>query len=176
MDRAVSNATPLIDLARARQLEILHALIKELLIPEAVHREVVINGKRLNERDAYRIEDSIEKGRIIVHRVKQVYPVKLNIHPGEEEVISLAKEKGIQFVLMDDVKARVASELAGLRPLGTVWLLLKALKESILNFDGFLSSLEHMIDSGFYLKENVYIRVVREARAIAWRKENPNHG
>jgi len=140
MDKVVSNVTPLIYLAKANQLGLLQAMVKQVFIPEAVYQEVVIEGKRLGEKDAYRVERAITQGWIMVQDVKVVYPVEISIHPGEVEVISLAKEKGIEVVLMDDAKARAASEIAGLRPIGTLWLILKAVKNQILNFDEFLST------------------------------------
>ncbi|MBW1796053.1 MAG: DUF3368 domain-containing protein [Deltaproteobacteria bacterium] len=140
MDKVVSNVTPLIYLAKANQLGLLQAMVKQVFIPEAVYQEVVIEGKRLGEKDAYRVERAITQGWIMVQDVKVVYPVEISIHPGEVEVISLAKEKGIEAVLMDDAKARAASEIAGLRPIGTLWLILKAVKNQILNFDEFLST------------------------------------
>ncbi len=167
MHKVVSNATPLIYLAKANQLGLLQAMVKQVFIPEAVYQEVVIEGKRLGEKDAYRVERAITQGWIMVQDVKVVYPVEISIHPGEVEVISLAKEKGIEAVLMDDAKARAASEIAGLRPIGTVWLILKAVKNHILDFDQFLSTLEDIIQSGFYLKEEVYLKAVRKARELS---------
>jgi len=35
-------------------------------------------------------------------------------------------------VLMDDAKARASSEMAGLKPIGTLWLILKAVKNHLL--------------------------------------------
>ncbi|MFH1674841.1 MAG: DUF3368 domain-containing protein [Pseudomonadota bacterium] len=167
MDTAVSNATPLIYLSKANKLSLLQAVVRQLFIPEAVHREVVIEGKRLGERDAYRVEKAINQGWILVQAVKVIYPIEIAIHPGEVEVISLAKEKGIEAVLMDDIKARAASEMAGLRPIGTLWVILKAVKNHILNLDEFLTTLEDIIQSGFYLKEEVYIKAVRKARELS---------
>lgn len=167
MDRVVSNSTPLIYLAKANQLSLLQGMVKQIFIPEAVYREVVIEGKRQEEKDAYRVERAIKQGWMIVQGVKIIYPVEITIHPGEAEVISLAKEKGIEMVLIDDAKARAASELTGLRPVGTLWLLLKAVKNHLLNFDQFLSILEDVVQSGFYLKEEVYLKVVRKARELS---------
>jgi predicted nucleic acid-binding protein len=167
MDKVVSNATPLIYLAKANQLNLLQTMVKQLFIPEAVYREVVIEGKRLGEKDAYRIERAITQGWIMVQDVKIIYPVEITIHPGEVEVISLAKEKGIEAVLIDDAKARAASELTGLKPVGTLWLILKAVKNHILNFDEFLSTLEDIIQAGFYLKEEVYLKAVRIAKKLS---------
>ena len=167
MDKVVSNATPLIYLAKANKLSLLQNMVKQVFIPEAVYREVVIEGKRLGEKDAYRLERAINQGWILVEGAKIIYPVEITIHPGEVEVISLAKEKGIEAVLMDDVKARTASEMAGLRPIGTLWLILKAVKDQVLGFDEFLSTIENIIQSGFYLKEDVYLKVVRKARELS---------
>jgi predicted nucleic acid-binding protein len=164
MDRLVSNATPLIYLAKAGQLSLLQSIIKQVFIPEAVYREVVIEGKRLGEKDAFRVERAIKQGWVIVQGIKVSYPVEITVHPGEAEVISLAKEKGIEAVLIDDAKARAASEMAGLKPVGTLWLILKAVKNQLLNFDQFLSILEDIVQAGFYLKEDVYLKVVRQAR------------
>ncbi len=102
MDRAVSNATPLIYLAKANRLSLLQTTVKQVFIPEAVYREVVLEGKRLGEKDAYRVQRAIDQGWIVVQGVKIIYPVEITIHPGEVEVISLAKEKEIEAVLMDD--------------------------------------------------------------------------
>jgi len=166
MDRIVSNATPLIYLAKADQLNLLQNIVKQVFIPEAVHREVVIEGRRLGEKDAFRVEKAIKQGWMIVQGIKSIYPVEIIIHPGEAEVISLAKEKGIEEVLIDDAKARAASEMAGLKPIGTLWLILKAVKDHLLTFDHFLSTLEDIVQAGFYLKEEVYLKVVRQARDL----------
>lgn len=167
MDKIVSNATPLIYLAKANQLSLLQSMVRQVFIPEAVYREVVIEGKRLGEKDAYRVERALTQGWMIVQGVKIIYPVEITIHPGEVEVISLAREKGIETVLMDDVKARAASEIAGLRPVGTLWLMLKAVRNHLLNFDQFLSALDDIVQSGFYLKEEVYLKAVRKARELS---------
>jgi len=167
MDKVVSNATPLIYLAKANKLSLLQTMVKQVFIPEAVYREVVIEGKRLGEKDAYRVERAINQGWILVQGAMITYPVEITIHPGEVEVISLAKGKGIETVLMDDVKARAASEMAGLRPIGTLWLILKAVKDHVLGFDEFLSTIENIIHSGFYLKEEVYLKAVRKARMFS---------
>lgn len=167
IDRLISNATPLIYLAKADQLKILQNVIHLVLIPQSVYREVVVKGKNLGEKDAYRVDRAISQGWIIVQEVKDIYPVEIPIHPGEAEVISLAKEMGVERVLLDDVKARVACELAGLRPIGTLGIILRAVGDHKLSFDQFLTTLEHIVRSGFYLKEEIYLRAVQEAKKLS---------
>jgi predicted nucleic acid-binding protein len=167
MDRLVSNATPLIYLAKAHRLDLLQSVVKQTLIPEAVYREVVVAGKLLGETDVVLIEEAIKARWIVVRPVKRSFPVNISLHPGEVEVISLAKEAGIRTVLMDDAKARLVSEVAGLTPRGTLWLLLEAVRTNILDFDQFLRALEDIMNSGFYLKEDLYLRAIKEARQIS---------
>jgi len=101
-------------------------MFKEIMIPRAVYREAVIQGIQKEENDAFRIEGVIRDGWLEVRDVKVSYQPKLSIHPGEAEVISLAREMDVRIVLMNDSKARTAAESAGLTPKGTLWLLLKA--------------------------------------------------
>ena len=166
MNRIVSNATPLIYLAKAARLDLLLSLFEEILVPEAVREEVVLKGKELGQADAFLVEKAIKEGRINVCQVKQSYPVSIPLHPGEVEVISLALEAGIDLLIMDDVKARAAAEIAGLKPRGTLWLLLEGTKRSLLSFDDFLSTLEAIAQQGFYLREDLYLKVIREARRL----------
>ena len=167
MDRIVSNATPLIYLAKADKLTLLNSIVNEVVIPKAVFQEVVMEGKRLGEKDAYRVEGGINQGWLKVKEVKNLLSLKFQLHSGELEVISLAVEEGIKTVLIDDAKARSAADLSGLKPLGTLWVVLQAVKNRIMDFDEFLSSLECIIHSGFYLKDEVYIKVIRKARQLS---------
>jgi len=165
--RLVSNATPLIYLAKADQMMTLRAVAPEIFIPEAVYREVVIEGKRLRETDSYRVDKGIREGWIVVREVEKVHTTEIPLHPGEAEVISLAIEIDITMVLIDDAKGRAASELAGLKPIGTIGILLNALKSHHLDFDQFLSTLQAIVRAGFYLTEEVYLKIIEVARAIA---------
>lgn len=167
MDRVISNATPLIYLAKANKLDLLQTIANQVLIPKAVFQEVVIEGKRLGEKDAYRVEKAIAQSWLVVKEVKNIFTLEVLLHSGEIEVISLAKDKGIKTVLMDDAKARSVGELAGLKPIGTLWIILQAVKKRIIGFDEFLSTLEDVIHSGFYLKDEVYIKAIRTARKLS---------
>ena len=167
MDRIVSNATPLIYLAKADCLDLLRRVIKRTLIPQAVHEEVVVRGKERAEPDAYRVETAIEEAWICVKEVVVHEPVRIALHPGEMDVISLAKEKRISTVLMDDAKARTAADLAGLEARGTLWLLLQAVRSGVIDFERFLATLEILTACGFYLSEDVYLKAIRSARDFA---------
>lgn len=166
MDRIVSNATPLIYLAKADKLNLLKGIAKQVYIPEAVFQEVVIMGKRLGEKDAYRVGKCIDQGWLNIQKAKKMLSFDIPIHYGELEVISLAVQEGINKVLIDDAKARSIADLAGLQPVGTLWVLLESVKNRMMDFDEFLSTLESIINSGFYLKDEVYIKAIRKASEL----------
>ena len=167
MDRIVSNATPLIYLAKSNKLSLLQTIVNQVLIPEAVFQEVVIESKRLGEKDSYRVEKAISEGWLKVKKVNNHISFEFSLHAGEIEVISLAREMEIKTVIIDDAKARSAAELAGLIPVGTLGIILHAVKNNIMDFDEFLSTLENIIDSGFYIKDDVYVKVIRTARKLS---------
>lgn len=85
---------------------------------------------------------------------------------GERAVISLAKSKGIKEVLIDEASGRAAARLLGLKPRGTIFLLLSALEIKAMDLEEFLEALDQLVKEGFRLKEEVYLEAVRKARRI----------
>lgn len=165
MSGIVSNATPLIYLAKIGRIELLRNIWGEVAIPEEVKIEVVDRGKALQERDAYVIEKAIDEGWLKVLRAETVkLPIKLGL--GEAAVLSLAKKLRIKDVLMDEVLGRTAAKLLGLQPRGTVYVLLKALERREIDLNEFLEALRQLITCGFRLKEEVYMEAVKEAQRI----------
>ncbi|MFQ6074751.1 MAG: DUF3368 domain-containing protein [Candidatus Bathyarchaeia archaeon] len=166
MSGTVSNATPLIYLAKVGRIDLLRRVFGEVFIPEEVKIEAVDRGKQLGERDAYFIERAIGQGWLKVLRAETV-EVPIRLEPGEVAVLSLAKRLGLREVLLDEVSARVAARLLDLTPRGTVFVLLKALEKGEITLNEFLKVLKEMISHGFRLKEEVYLESIREARRIA---------
>lgn len=166
---AVSNATPLIYLAKAGRIGLLKKVFGQVFIPENVKIEVVDRGKQLGEKDAYVVEKAIGEGwiKVLLVDTKEA-PIKLD--KGEEATLSLAKNLGLNVVLVDEAPARSAARLMGLTPRGTVFVLLKALEKNEIDLDEFLKILDELIDQGFRLKEEVYVEAIKEARKIVTEK------
>jgi len=166
MSKIVSNATPLIYLGKVGKLNLLECIFGEVIISEEVKREVVDEGKKLKEPDAYLIEKEIKAGWIKVSNVKKLIDVPLKLEKGEISTLSLAKKLGIKEVLIDEAPARTASEVLGLTPRGTIFVLLKALKIREITFDEFLKILNKLLKEGFRLKEEVYLEAIETAKKI----------
>lgn len=166
MRGVVSNATPLIYLAKAGKINLLKVVFGQVFIPEEVKVEVVDRGKLIGEKDAYVIESAIAEGWIKVSTANLV-KTPITLDRGEQAALSLAKNKKFDVVLIDEVSARSAAKLMGLTPRGTLFVLLEALKRKTITLDELLETLDELISQGFRLKEEVYVELVREARKIA---------
>lgn len=154
----VSNASPLIYLAKAGKLNLLQIVFEEVIIPEEVKEEVVDKGKQLGEKDAYIVEKAIAEGWLKVSHA-EILETSIEIHPGELATISLAKKLKTE-VLIDEAPARVAAKLFDLTPKGTIFVLLKSLSTGNIDLNQFIEALNQMIKHGFRLKEEVYMEAI----------------
>jgi predicted nucleic acid-binding protein len=97
----VSNASPLITLARIGQLDLLRQLYNEILIPEAVWHEVVIEG--INQPGAEVVSSAAWVVRHTVTNRQLVQALQQELDAGEAEAIALAVEIG-SALLMDALR------------------------------------------------------------------------
>jgi len=165
----VSNSTPLIYLAKIKRLYLLKELFNEVLIPLEVKSEVVDEGKKRGEVDAYLIEQGIKAGWLKVERVSAYLKFDIDIDAGEKAAISLAQEKKQRVVLIDEIAARTAAKLLKIEPRGTIFVLLLALKQKKITFDEFLHILAELAQAGFRLHEEIYTAAIEEAQRISKR-------
>jgi len=145
----VSDSTPLIHLARAGCIEILLSLYKEILITNEVYREVVEEGKLLENEDAWIIEEYVGKGFTVKSPTSssEYLIEKYVIHRGEADSIQLAKETGAQLLLMNERDGRNAAKREGLKVKGSIGVLFDALKAGIIKEEEAFSILEQFKDA-----------------------------
>ena len=111
MRKVIVNTTPLIALANIDQLELLHKLYENIIIPQAVLDEIIREPARQKVRSASWIRvDSIKD-----ESQKDMFRARL--HAGEVEVMILAREQNADLVIMDDDAAKKALENTGLKTL-----------------------------------------------------------
>lgn len=167
----VSNSTPLIYLGKINKLFLLKKFFSKVFIPQAVFEEVVVVGKKGNHVDAMLAEEAINEGWILVKECGAYLPQlkEFGIDKGEIEAITLSLKLNTH-ILLDQTHARIAAQAVGLKPHGTLFVLLKALKKNLLSFDDFIDSLEQLIRSGFRLDQEVYLEAIKKARAIKGKK------
>ncbi len=132
--KIVCNAGPLISLGKLGQLNILSQLYNEILIVPEVYSEVVDQGLRLGEPDAYQSKYLVEKSHIKVVGVKKgIYKIKRQIDIGEIATLQLALSEKADIVLIDEELAREEAKELGLKVKGTIGVLLEAFKSKYLS-------------------------------------------
>ena len=157
--KIVSNASPLIFLAKIDKLDLLNKF--EVTIPKQVYEEI-IKGKKEGREDANKIENLIEKDVIRVEETKIIPEIdKQNLGIGEKAVISLAVDKKISLVLLDERKPRRVAKIYNLKTRGAIGVLFEALKNKKINKNEFKESIQKLLKEGYRISEDLLIELLR---------------
>lgn len=166
-EEAVADATILIFLGKLDKLDRLRDRYGSILIPEAIHEEVVVAGKEIGARDATLVEAAIESGWMVVEDVTVDPAVeRFDLEDGETAALSLALERDCDLLLADEEAVREVARLLDLQPRGTLSVLFGELRDGEATFDEFVDAVEELVDVGFYLDEAVYLEAIRKARQL----------
>jgi hypothetical protein len=158
MKRAVVDTGPLVYLAQLNRLTLLRDLYA-CYIPPGVLDEI-----RVWTYEARHTILSAVDGWLIV---QPIYDTSLRDHLlpqidlGEAEVVALAVELGISRVLLDDQDARRSARLYGLKPMGTLGLLLEAKRHDLLL--EIKPEIERLSQTNFYFSDALIQEILREA-------------
>lgn len=158
--KVVSNASPLINLARIGQLPLLPRLFGRLLLPQAVWQEVVEDGR--GQPGAEEIRRAVWIERATVSNQPLVHSLRQDLDAGEAEAIALAIEIQADWLLMDERLGRGTAQHFGLRYVGLVGILSAAKQR------GDLKALRPLLDrlrdvAGFRVSSALYEQVLRDA-------------
>ena len=136
----IINASPLIILAKINKPEILKKIYESVEIAASVYQEVVVNGLRINFRDALVVKEQIDSKNINVLSLRPEFTEKAKkiesicgIDIGEAETIALALQLNKNEVIIDEIDAREAAKAFGIKPIGTLRVLLIAYKNGLIN-------------------------------------------
>ena len=160
--KIISNASPLIFLAKIGKLDLLENY--EIIIPKQVHEEI-IKGKKIGRDDSYKIESLIEKNKIKVDGTKKNKEIdKLNLGEGEKATISLGIKKKVNIILLDERKARRVAKFYKLKPRGTIGILLEAHKNKKISKEEIKELLQKLIKEGYRISEELIIGLLKEIK------------
>lgn len=147
----VSNSSPLIALARIERIDLVPALLRSILIPPAVAREIAPSIPVLPPWASVKAPESLPP--------TLAFPGRLG--DGEREAIALAVEVGADATILDDSPARRAAEATGLSVIGTIGLLLEAKREGLLAT--VRPELDKLLETSFFLSRQPYDRLLEVA-------------
>lgn len=120
----VVDASPLIFLAKLERLDLLRQAAGSVCLPQAVADEIRAKPDMATQVLEQALQTWIEV-RVVDNRMA-VDLLLAELDLGEAEVIVLAKILNAEYVVMDDLDARRFARRVGLRPIGTLGLLLAA--------------------------------------------------
>ncbi|MCG8458389.1 MAG: DUF3368 domain-containing protein [Holophagales bacterium] len=126
----VVNSTPIITLALVDQLTLLRDLYETVLIPAAVHREILAGGP---ERAGAPQLGAAPWIRAVDLRNPERADLLSDLDRGEAEVIALAQERRADLVVIDERLGRRHAERLGLTLTGTLGVLLRAKRQERLS-------------------------------------------
>jgi predicted nucleic acid-binding protein len=153
----ISDASPLINLARVEQLDLLAVFYGRVIIPRAVYDEVVVRGQgregSAEVQDASWIDVDDPQDDLAV----QALAAELGM--GEASAIILAQERRAMLLLIDEIRGRRIAQQLGLKVCGTLGVLARAKRE------GHVSSVRSVLTllraRGTWIGEGLYEQVLR---------------
>ncbi len=162
--RAVANSTPLIYLSKVRAVDFLFKIYEEVMIPEAVYREVVVNGLRQGYRDAELVEIAVKEDAIKIVKapskdVERILRLAPMLHRGESEVLALALYNKPCHVLLDDRVARLVADTLGLEVHGTLYVVANAVVKNVVSVREALKILDELVSGGFRISIELYLKI-----------------
>ncbi len=155
----VSNTGPLVALAVIDRLDLLDHLFDKVVVPEAVHFELLEGGARQAGVSAYQQAQWLE----IKKQTSSSDPLLDSVlDTGEASVIQLARENNINLVLIDERKGRqIAREVYGLQVIGSARILVEAKRQGYLK--NVAESIEAMRQNGYWLHDRIVSIILKEA-------------
>ena len=159
--KIVTNSTPLIELSKIKQLDLLREVYGAIYIPDEVYVEVVVEGT--GKPGAAEVEAA---NWIYCHSVSDVDQVRIlqsqhSLHLGECATIVLAREINAEQVILDDNAARRAAIARGLPVIGTVGILLVAKTQRII--PAVRPILNSLRDQGTRISQVLYHQILARA-------------
>ena len=136
----IINASPLIIFGKLNKIGILKKIYANIEITKGIYQEVVVNGIKKNSKDAFIIKEYIDNKEINVIDLAEKFigkaekiQVIYNIDIGEAETIALALQLNKKEVVIDEISAREAAKAFGIKPIGTLRVLLMAYKNDLIS-------------------------------------------
>ncbi len=141
-------------------------LFGEVVVPRRVYFEATTNERSV---DSILISEAVRDGWLKVSEEEMegssLLAERSGIHLGEAEAILLAQRLETELII-DEREGSATAQIFGVRPIGTIAVLLLALARDQLTFNEFKECLDRLISLGFWLSVDVYRGALEEASSI----------
>ena len=151
----ISDTTPIISLIKINRLDLLEKLFEEVLIPEAVYRELTTNALFENEAKIVKTSSFLKTSSVQNRKSLQLLQAVSGLDDGESEAIILADELKSDVLIMDERKGRKVAEKLGIKITGTVGVLLQSYSENMISSVEIKTYLDQLKNSNIRLSESL---------------------
>ena len=158
----VSDASPLIALMKAGQLELLEKLYGNVIIPQAVFDELTINNKYPAEAELITGSTFITVVKIKDSKSVRLFQQVTGLDLGESEAIKYAADNNADLVLIDELSGRLAAKKMELNCIGSLGVLIMAYKKKHINANAVKAAVEQMKSSNIYFDDKLTDSVLKE--------------
>lgn len=129
----ISDTTPIISLIKINRLDLLEKLFVEVLIPNAVFKELTTNTLFTNEAEIVKKSSFLKVSSVQNQKSLQLLQAVSGLDDGESEAIILADELKSNILLMDERKGRKVAQKLGINITGTIGILIQAYNEGMIS-------------------------------------------
>lgn len=156
----VSNTSPINNLAKIGQLDLIRQIYGTIIIPNGVYRELTLPEFPVAGANEVQIFDWISVREVSDRSTVDALQRELDI--GEAEAIALALELNADRVLIDELQGRLVAGRLGLKYVGILGILVEAKSQGIISLVKPL--LDALVDeSGFWVSRTMYDRILQLA-------------
>lgn len=156
----VSDTTPIISLIKIEKLELLKNLFGEILIPEAVFRELTTNNLFSDEAEIVKKCEFLNVVSVQNKKSLEVLQKITGLDDGESESIIIVDEQKSDLLIMDERKGRKVAEKMGITLTGTVGILIQAFNEKMISADDVKLCLQNMRNQNIRISESLVEKVL----------------
>jgi len=138
--------------------------VDDAVLPERVHGEVVVRGIEEGHADARRIERVIHAGslRVVVASRQDAFDWIVRnqqLTDADAAVLEIADAKDAVAV-MDEQYGREVPDSEGIRTHSTAFLVLRLLRERIVEPEEARTIVDELVEAGWYCTLNLYARIL----------------
>jgi predicted nucleic acid-binding protein len=128
----VSDTSAITNLAAINQLRLLPLLYQQVIIPEAVYRELVDIEPLVPGSAEVQTATWLEVKLIANNEVVERLQSEVRLDPGESEAIALALELGADLLLIDERRGRAEADRLGIKITGLLGVLVEAKRKNLI--------------------------------------------
>ena len=151
----ISDTTPIISLIIINRIDLLEKLFGEVIVPEAVFRELTTNSVFTNEAEIVKKSSFLKTTAVQNRKSLEILQAASGLDDGESEAIILADELKSDVLIIDERKGRKVAQNLGIKITGTVGVLIQAHDEKMISTEDIKTYLDQLKDSNIRLSDSL---------------------